>query len=82
MVLGVAGRIHEDEGSAVAHVHSEAVTRGDVLRVAREHVHPDGMTIVAVGKTGEFRKSLATLGLPVSSIDLTIPKSGGESKKP
>jgi len=52
----------------------EAVTRGDVLRVAREHVHPDGMTIVAVGKTNEFRKSLATLGLPVSSIDLTIPE--------
>jgi len=60
----------------------EAVTQADVLRVARERVHPGDLTIVAVGKTGEFRKSLATLGLPVSSIDLTIPKSGGESKKP
>ncbi|MGA2740410.1 MAG: pitrilysin family protein, partial [Bryobacteraceae bacterium] len=52
----------------------EAVTPADVQRVARERVHPAGLTIVAVGKTGEFRKSLATLGLPVSSIDLTIPE--------
>ena len=53
----------------------EAVTRADVLRVAREHVHPADLTVVAVGKTEEFEKSLATLGLPVSSIDLTIPES-------
>ncbi|HXM45441.1 MAG TPA: pitrilysin family protein [Bryobacteraceae bacterium] len=60
----------------------EAVTRADVLRVARKHVHPGDLTIVAVGRTDEFRESLATLDLPVSSIDLTIPKSGGEGKKP
>ena len=55
----------------------EAVTRADVLRVAREHVHAGDLTVVAVGKADEFQKSLATLGLPVSSIDLTIaePKS-------
>jgi zinc protease len=53
----------------------EAVTRADVLRVAREHVHPADVTIVAVGKTDEFEKSLATLGLPISSIDLTIPEA-------
>jgi zinc protease len=59
----------------------EAVTREDVLRVARERVHPADLTIVAVGKTGEFQQSLATLGLPVSSIDLSIPEDGG-SKPP
>ena len=53
----------------------EAVTRADVLRAARERVHPADLTIVAVGKTDEFEKSLATLGLPVSYIDLTIPES-------
>jgi predicted Zn-dependent peptidase len=58
----------------------EAVTRADVLRVAREHVHPADLTIVAVGKTDEFAKSLATLGLPVSSIDLTIPEPQPEVK--
>jgi len=60
----------------------EAVTRADVLRVAREHVHPADLTVVAVGKTGEFQKSLATLGLPVSSIDLTIPESKPEATPP
>jgi len=58
----------------------EAVTRADVLRVAREHVRPADLTIVAVGKTDEFRQSLATLGLPVSSIDLTIPEAKPESQ--
>ncbi len=62
----------------------EAVTRADVLRVAREHVHAGDMTVVAVGKTDEFEKSLATLGLPVSSIDLTIPeeKAGRRRNQP
>jgi zinc protease len=52
----------------------EAVTRADVLRVAQQRVRPADLTIVAVGKAEEFEKSLATLGLPVSSIDLTIPE--------
>jgi hypothetical protein len=51
----------------------EAVTRADVLRVSEQHIHPNDMTIVAVGRADEFEKSVATLGLPVSSIDLTIP---------
>jgi zinc protease len=59
----------------------EAVTREDVLRAARERVHPADLTIVAVGRTDEFRQPLATLGLPVSSIDLSIPEDGG-SKPP
>jgi zinc protease len=59
----------------------EAVTRADVLRVARDYVHPGDMTIVAVGKTEEFEKSLATLGLPVSSIDLTIPEGKAASQE-
>jgi hypothetical protein len=50
-----------------------------VLRVARERLHLADLTIVAVGKADEFRKSLATLGLPVSSIDLTIPEAKPEA---
>ena len=50
----------------------QAVTRADVLRVARERVSIQDMTIVAVGNPQEFGKPLATLGLPVTSIDLTI----------
>src|SRR5450755_1692778 len=60
----------------------EAVTRADVSRVARERVHLADLTIVAVGRTAEFEKSLATLGLPISSIDLTIPESKPGAPKP
>jgi zinc protease len=58
----------------------QAVTRADVLRVARERVSIQDMTIVAVGNPQEFGKPLATLGLPVTSIDLTIPDPGGAPK--
>jgi zinc protease len=58
----------------------QAVTRADVLRVARERVRPQDMTIVTVGNPLEFGKPLATLGLPVASIDLTIPEPGGAPK--
>ena len=57
----------------------EAVTRADVLRAARDRVRPADLTVVAVGKAAEFEKSLATLGLPVSPIDLTIPEPKREA---
>jgi zinc protease len=55
----------------------QAVTREDVLRVARERLHPKDFTIVAVGNPQQFGTALATLGLPVASIDLTIPDPEG-----
>jgi len=58
----------------------EAVTRADVLRGARERVEVKNLTIVAVGNPAEFGKPLATLGLPVASIDLTIPEPPGAAK--
>ena len=58
----------------------EAVTRADVLRVAREHLQAKNLTVVAVGNPQEFGKPLATLGLPVASIDLTIPQPPGAAK--
>lgn len=59
----------------------EAVTRADVLRAAREHVHPADVTVVAVGRTNDFQKSLATLGMPISSIDLTDSEAGQRESK-
>jgi len=50
-----------------------AVTRADVLRVYRERIHPEDLTIVAVGNPKEFGKPLSTLG-KVEAIDLTIPE--------
>ena len=58
----------------------QAVTRADVLRAARERVRVQDITIVAVGNPKEFGKPLAMLGLPVASIDLTIPEPGGGAK--
>jgi zinc protease len=51
-----------------------AVTKADVLRVAKEHFKPEELTFVAVGNPSEFGTPLSALGLPVSPIDLTIPE--------
>jgi hypothetical protein len=56
----------------------QAVTHTDVLRVAREHVDPKAFTAVTVGNPEQFGQPLATLGVPVTSIDLTIPEPKAE----
>ncbi len=50
------------------------VTKADVLRVCREYLKPENLTIVAVGNPKEFGASLSTLGIPVHPLDLTIPE--------
>lgn len=50
-----------------------AVTRADVLRVAKESFRPDEFAIVAVGNPKQFGKPLTSLG-QVTAIDLTIPE--------
>jgi zinc protease len=47
-----------------------AVTRADILRVAKEYVKPENFTIVAVGNPPEFGKPLSALGTPVKEIEL------------
>jgi zinc protease len=49
-----------------------AVTRADVLRVAKEHMLPENLTTVAVGNPKDFGTPLSSLGT-ISKIDLTIP---------
>ena len=56
-----------------------AVTRTDVLRVAKERFLPDNLAIVAVGNPKDFGKPLSTLG-KVNMLDLTIPEPKSESK--
>jgi zinc protease len=58
-----------------------AVTRADVLRVAKERFLPDNLSIVAVGNPKEFGKPLSTLG-KVNMIDLTIPEAKPETPAP
>ena len=50
----------------------EKVTQKDVLRVARKHLRPDKMQILAAGRPQDFDESLSVLG-PVREIDITIP---------
>ena len=50
-----------------------AVTREDVLRVAKQHLDPASFAVVAVGNPEGFAKPLESLGGPVHQIDLTIP---------
>ena len=57
-----------------------AVTKADVLRVAKQYLHPQDLTIVAVGNPKEFSKPLDTLG-KVTPIDLTIPQPKQEAAK-
>jgi zinc protease len=56
------------------------VTRADVLRVARAHIHPEELAIVMVGNPKEFGKPLTTLG-KVTELDLTIPEPKQELSK-
>lgn len=51
----------------------EGVTKADVLRVAKEHMNPAKLAVVAVGNPEQFGKPLSTLG-EVKTIDLTIPE--------
>lgn len=59
-----------------------AVTRQDVLRVARKWIQPDRLVIVAVGNPERFDQPLSSLGLPVENIDLTIPPPPGRQPRP
>ncbi|MBL7154277.1 MAG: insulinase family protein [Phycisphaerae bacterium] len=50
----------------------EKVTKADVLRVAKKHLKPDKVHILAVGRPDDFDKPLSVFG-PVKEIDITIP---------
>jgi len=52
----------------------EGVTKQDVLRVARQYLRPEGLTIVAVGKSADFDQPLGELGQRVIPVDITIPQ--------
>jgi len=59
-----------------------AVTKADILRVAKAHINPQILTTVAAGNPDDFGKPLTTLGA-VKNVDLTIPepKSDGPAIK-
>ena len=58
-----------------------AVTKADVLRVAKEYFRPEDLTIVAVGNPDSSRRRSPRLALKVLPIDLSIPEAKKENTK-
>jgi zinc protease len=46
-----------------------AVTAEDVLRVARQYLHPDRQNLVLVGRAEAFDAPPETFGLPVKQVN-------------
>ena len=51
-----------------------AVTKADVLRVAKQYVDPAKFVTVVTGNPKDFGESLNSLEKPVTNIDLSIPE--------
>lgn len=50
------------------------VTKEDIQRVTAKYLKPDEMAIAVVGKVAAFDAKPDSLGLPVTNVDITIPK--------
>ncbi len=51
----------------------EKVTTDDILKAAKDHINPDKLIILAVGRAEDFDKPLSSLG-EVNTIDIAIPE--------
>jgi hypothetical protein len=49
-----------------------AVSRADVLAAMKRRFRPDQLVVAIAGDPNDFERSVGTLGLPVTSLDLTI----------
>lgn len=56
-----------------------SVTRADILRVAKAHVDPANLAVLAVGNPKDFGEPLSKLGPPVKDVDITIPEPKAEA---
>jgi zinc protease len=53
----------------------QAVTKADVLRVAKQYVSADKLAIVVVANTSSFVEPLDKVGGPLNNLDVTIPEA-------
>jgi zinc protease len=51
-----------------------AVTRADVLRVAKQYLHPESMTTLVIGNPQMFATPLENLSPQINRLDLTLPE--------
>ncbi|MDQ2900427.1 MAG: insulinase family protein [Acidobacteriota bacterium] len=51
-----------------------AVTKADILRVAKDRLHPKDLTVLAVGNKKDFGEPLTALGMPITPLDISIPE--------
>ena len=49
-----------------------AVTKQDILRVAKQHIQPEKFVYVAITNTDQLKTPLADLKLPITKLDLTV----------
>ncbi|MBZ5584155.1 MAG: insulinase family protein, partial [Acidobacteriia bacterium] len=59
-----------------------AVTRADVLRVAKQHLDPAVFTVVVAGNPDAFGQPLSALGQAPRGIDLAIPEASAAPANP
>ena len=57
-----------------------AVTPNTVYAAAKKHVHPDRLTAIVVGKEHDFERPLASAGLSLERVDITIPPPPSQVK--
>ncbi|MBZ5607809.1 MAG: insulinase family protein [Acidobacteriia bacterium] len=58
-----------------------AVTKADVLRVAKQYFRPQDLSYIAVGNPKDFGTPLSALDLKISDIDLSIPEPKQETSQ-
>ena len=58
----------------------ERVTPEAVMAAAKKNLRPDEMVILVVGNEANFDEPLTSLGLPIDTIDITIPKAVDEKE--
>jgi len=57
----------------------EQLTADDILRVAKQYLHPELMKLLVVGQPGDFDQPLDSLGRAVQPLDITIPEPPREA---
>lgn len=59
----------------------ESLTAADVLAAAKRKITPSNQVVILVGKESDFDRPLASVGLPLERVDVTIPPPASRTGK-